>query len=224
MPLRTLVLSVLMVVGLSWLVIPYLTRIFAGWARSDTPSRKPPAPRSWRSPSSFAPVEPYSRAGFCDAECADEGAHVRGHCVRAVGDRGGTRAGVRSSRPMPGSRRLPRAGPSRTPIVDHYEVLSTGRRHRARQSPTSCLPRVTHKAPECRERAAQPPLHTQAARRPAGPERPRRTYAARPFEVGRACLVATDDVPRLANARSGSAPRAAASAGPVGPPRRFGAS
>lgn len=28
--LRTLVLSVLMVVGLTWLVIPYLTRIFAG--------------------------------------------------------------------------------------------------------------------------------------------------------------------------------------------------
>jgi uncharacterized protein len=29
--LRTLVLSVLMVVGLTWVVIPYLTRIFAGW-------------------------------------------------------------------------------------------------------------------------------------------------------------------------------------------------
>jgi antibiotic biosynthesis monooxygenase (ABM) superfamily enzyme len=31
LPLRTLVLSVFMVVGLTWLVIPYLTRIFAGW-------------------------------------------------------------------------------------------------------------------------------------------------------------------------------------------------
>jgi antibiotic biosynthesis monooxygenase (ABM) superfamily enzyme len=29
--LRTFVLSVLMVVGLTWLVIPYLTRVFAGW-------------------------------------------------------------------------------------------------------------------------------------------------------------------------------------------------
>jgi uncharacterized protein len=31
LPLRTLVVSVLMVVGLTWVVIPYLTRIFAGW-------------------------------------------------------------------------------------------------------------------------------------------------------------------------------------------------
>jgi antibiotic biosynthesis monooxygenase (ABM) superfamily enzyme len=31
LPLRTLVISVLMVVGLTWLVIPYLTRIFASW-------------------------------------------------------------------------------------------------------------------------------------------------------------------------------------------------
>jgi uncharacterized protein len=31
LPLRTLAISVLMVVGLTWLVIPYLTRIFAAW-------------------------------------------------------------------------------------------------------------------------------------------------------------------------------------------------
>lgn len=31
LPLRTLVLSVFMVVGLTWFVIPYLTRVFAGW-------------------------------------------------------------------------------------------------------------------------------------------------------------------------------------------------
>jgi antibiotic biosynthesis monooxygenase (ABM) superfamily enzyme len=31
LPLRTLVISVLMVLGLTWVVIPYLTRLFAGW-------------------------------------------------------------------------------------------------------------------------------------------------------------------------------------------------
>jgi antibiotic biosynthesis monooxygenase (ABM) superfamily enzyme len=31
LPLRTLVISALMVLGLSWVVIPYLTRVFAGW-------------------------------------------------------------------------------------------------------------------------------------------------------------------------------------------------
>lgn len=31
LPLRTFVPSVLMVVGMTWLVIPYLTRAFAGW-------------------------------------------------------------------------------------------------------------------------------------------------------------------------------------------------
>jgi uncharacterized protein len=31
LPLRTLVLSALMVVALTWLVIPGLTRLFAGW-------------------------------------------------------------------------------------------------------------------------------------------------------------------------------------------------
>jgi antibiotic biosynthesis monooxygenase (ABM) superfamily enzyme len=34
LPLRTLVVSVLMVVGLTWVVIPFLTRIFAGWLAS----------------------------------------------------------------------------------------------------------------------------------------------------------------------------------------------
>jgi antibiotic biosynthesis monooxygenase (ABM) superfamily enzyme len=31
LPLQTLLVSVLMVVGLTWVVIPYLTRTFAGW-------------------------------------------------------------------------------------------------------------------------------------------------------------------------------------------------
>jgi antibiotic biosynthesis monooxygenase (ABM) superfamily enzyme len=31
LPLRTLVLSVLMVVGMTWLVMPYLTRTFRRW-------------------------------------------------------------------------------------------------------------------------------------------------------------------------------------------------
>jgi antibiotic biosynthesis monooxygenase (ABM) superfamily enzyme len=38
LPLRTLVISVLMVVGLTWLVIPYLTRIFAGWLAPTPPA------------------------------------------------------------------------------------------------------------------------------------------------------------------------------------------
>ena len=38
LPLRTLVVSVLMVLGLSWVVIPTLTRIFAAWLA--------PAPRA----------------------------------------------------------------------------------------------------------------------------------------------------------------------------------
>ena len=41
LPLRTLVLSVLMVVGLTWLVIPYLTRIFAGWLAPTPPAANP---------------------------------------------------------------------------------------------------------------------------------------------------------------------------------------
>jgi antibiotic biosynthesis monooxygenase (ABM) superfamily enzyme len=38
LPLRTLVISVLMVVGLTWLVIPYLTRIFASWLAPTPPA------------------------------------------------------------------------------------------------------------------------------------------------------------------------------------------
>jgi antibiotic biosynthesis monooxygenase (ABM) superfamily enzyme len=38
LPLRTLVISALMVVGLTWLVIPYLTRTFAGWLASTPPA------------------------------------------------------------------------------------------------------------------------------------------------------------------------------------------
>jgi antibiotic biosynthesis monooxygenase (ABM) superfamily enzyme len=37
LPLRTLVVSVLMVVGLTWVVIPYLTRTFAGWLAPTPP-------------------------------------------------------------------------------------------------------------------------------------------------------------------------------------------
>src|ERR687898_633635 len=37
LPLRTLVISVLMVLGLTWVVIPNLTRIFASW-RAPTPA------------------------------------------------------------------------------------------------------------------------------------------------------------------------------------------
>jgi antibiotic biosynthesis monooxygenase (ABM) superfamily enzyme len=34
LPLRTLVISALMVLGLTWVVIPQLTRVFAGWLAS----------------------------------------------------------------------------------------------------------------------------------------------------------------------------------------------
>lgn len=51
--LRTFVLSVLMVLGLSWVVIPYLTRLFGGLARPGSPSR---------SPSPLAPAEPHQLA------------------------------------------------------------------------------------------------------------------------------------------------------------------
>jgi antibiotic biosynthesis monooxygenase (ABM) superfamily enzyme len=37
LPLRTLVISVMMVVGLTWVVIPYLTRTFAGWLAPSPP-------------------------------------------------------------------------------------------------------------------------------------------------------------------------------------------
>jgi antibiotic biosynthesis monooxygenase (ABM) superfamily enzyme len=38
LPLRTLVISALMVVGLTWVVIPYLTRMFAGWLAATPPA------------------------------------------------------------------------------------------------------------------------------------------------------------------------------------------
>jgi uncharacterized protein len=38
LPLQTLAVSALMVVGLTWVVIPYLTRIFAGWLASTPPA------------------------------------------------------------------------------------------------------------------------------------------------------------------------------------------
>jgi antibiotic biosynthesis monooxygenase (ABM) superfamily enzyme len=38
LPLRTLAISALMVVGLTWLVIPQLTRIFAGWLAPASPT------------------------------------------------------------------------------------------------------------------------------------------------------------------------------------------
>jgi antibiotic biosynthesis monooxygenase (ABM) superfamily enzyme len=40
LPLRTLLISVLMVLGLTWVVIPFLTRTLAGWLS--------PAPRETR--------------------------------------------------------------------------------------------------------------------------------------------------------------------------------
>jgi antibiotic biosynthesis monooxygenase (ABM) superfamily enzyme len=40
LPLRTLVISVLMVLGLTWVVIPNLTRIFAGWLAPTPPAAK----------------------------------------------------------------------------------------------------------------------------------------------------------------------------------------
>jgi len=37
LPLRTLVISGLMVLGLTWVVLPYLTRTFAGWLAPNAP-------------------------------------------------------------------------------------------------------------------------------------------------------------------------------------------
>ena len=42
LPLRTLLLSVLMVTGLTWLVIPSLTRLFRDWLASSTPTHGSP--------------------------------------------------------------------------------------------------------------------------------------------------------------------------------------
>jgi antibiotic biosynthesis monooxygenase (ABM) superfamily enzyme len=40
LPLRTLLISVLMVLGLTWVVIPNLTRIFAAWLAPTPPAAK----------------------------------------------------------------------------------------------------------------------------------------------------------------------------------------
>jgi uncharacterized protein len=42
LPLRTLLISALMVLGLSWVVIPNLTRIFAGWLAPTPPAARRP--------------------------------------------------------------------------------------------------------------------------------------------------------------------------------------
>ena len=42
LPLRTLVISALMVLGLTWVVIPQLTRIFAGWLAPTPPAAMRP--------------------------------------------------------------------------------------------------------------------------------------------------------------------------------------
>jgi antibiotic biosynthesis monooxygenase (ABM) superfamily enzyme len=45
LPLRTLLLSVLMVVAMTWLVMPSLTRLGRGWLTSGSPRSARPAPR-----------------------------------------------------------------------------------------------------------------------------------------------------------------------------------
>jgi len=48
LPLQTLLISVLMVLTLTWLVIPTLTRLFRGWLTSSSPSAKARSPRRRR--------------------------------------------------------------------------------------------------------------------------------------------------------------------------------
>ncbi len=48
LPLRSLLLSALMVTALTWLVIPSLTRLFRGWLAPRSPPRSPTAPSSHR--------------------------------------------------------------------------------------------------------------------------------------------------------------------------------
>lgn len=49
LPLKTLLLSVLMVVAMTWFVIPSLTRLFRGWLVSASPpSARAPSPRRRR--------------------------------------------------------------------------------------------------------------------------------------------------------------------------------
>jgi antibiotic biosynthesis monooxygenase (ABM) superfamily enzyme len=49
LPLQTLLISVLMVLTLTWLVIPSLTRLFRGWLNSSSPrAAKAPSPHRRR--------------------------------------------------------------------------------------------------------------------------------------------------------------------------------
>ena len=50
LPLRTLVVSVLMVLGLSWVVIPTLSRIFAAWLAPTPPAAKRQRARRFDAP------------------------------------------------------------------------------------------------------------------------------------------------------------------------------
>ena len=45
LPLRTLLISALMVAALTWVVIPMLTRLFRGWLTTGSPRSARPAPR-----------------------------------------------------------------------------------------------------------------------------------------------------------------------------------
>jgi antibiotic biosynthesis monooxygenase (ABM) superfamily enzyme len=49
LPLRTLLLSALMAPAMTWLVIPFLTRLFRSWLASASPApARPPSPRRAR--------------------------------------------------------------------------------------------------------------------------------------------------------------------------------
>jgi antibiotic biosynthesis monooxygenase (ABM) superfamily enzyme len=48
LPLRTLLISGLMVVALTWAVIPLLTRLFRGWLTTGSPRSARPAPHEGR--------------------------------------------------------------------------------------------------------------------------------------------------------------------------------
>ena len=56
LPLRTLPLSVLMVLAMTWLVIPSLTRLFRGWLAPASP--RPARPRSTRRRESRTELQP----------------------------------------------------------------------------------------------------------------------------------------------------------------------
>jgi hypothetical protein len=44
LPLRTLLLSALMAPAMTWLVIPFLTRLFRSWLTSASSPASPPSP------------------------------------------------------------------------------------------------------------------------------------------------------------------------------------